>query len=255
MHEIATHQTICCSKCGEKKLLTSDYFQADKQKSSGFRPDCKICRHAAHATKRPDSVALRNRRLIPQGKKFCSNCKTEKQLSEFHSRKNHSGGVSDRCKSCTSSYTRERRNKDKAAFDAASKEYRARNKDAVRERARVYQNKRRQIDHKFRFRSAVGRLVANFLKRRGKSKKKHSFFEAINYTKEDLVTHIERQFTKGMTWENYGSWHLDHIIPNSSFNYTSMNDDEFKECWSLSNLRPMWGLENLSKSNKILTLL
>lgn len=52
-----------------------------------------------------------------------------------------------------------------------------------------------------------------------------------------------------MTWDNYGSWHLDHVVPNASFNYASMDDQEFLSCWALSNLRPLWSEENLSKSD------
>jgi len=58
-----------------------------------------------------------------------------------------------------------------------------------------------------------------------------------------------------MTWENYGndkkSWSIDHIKPQSSFNYISVNDEEFKQCWALKNLQPLWHLENIKKSNKI----
>lgn len=53
-----------------------------------------------------------------------------------------------------------------------------------------------------------------------------------------------------MSWENYGEWHIDHIIPDSWFNYSSTEDDEFKKSWSLDNLQPMWGKENQSKGNK-----
>ena len=68
------------------------------------------------------------------------------------------------------------------------------------------------------------------------------------------MTHLEKQFLSGMTWDNYGDWHIDHIIPKSSFKYASFEDPEFRECWSLSNLRPLWGKENIQKSDKILFL-
>jgi hypothetical protein len=54
-----------------------------------------------------------------------------------------------------------------------------------------------------------------------------------------------------MTWENYGKWHIDHKRPIASFNFTSYEDPEFKECWALNNLQPMWAKENMSKGNKI----
>jgi hypothetical protein len=53
-----------------------------------------------------------------------------------------------------------------------------------------------------------------------------------------------------MTWENYGEWHVDHIKPISSFTFETCEDEEFKICWSLDNLQPMWGIENIKKGNK-----
>jgi hypothetical protein len=66
------------------------------------------------------------------------------------------------------------------------------------------------------------------------------------------MKHLDAQLKDGMTWENYGEWHVDHKLPISSFTFTDMNDPEFKKCWSLENLQPLWELENLSKSNHIL---
>ena len=54
-----------------------------------------------------------------------------------------------------------------------------------------------------------------------------------------------------MSWNNYGKWHVDHIIPISSFKFESIHDVEFKKCWSLDNLQPLWGSENIIKSNKL----
>ena len=53
-----------------------------------------------------------------------------------------------------------------------------------------------------------------------------------------------------MTWDNYGEWHVDHIRPIS--NFTLIDDPEFKECWALSNLQPLWSIDNFSKSPRYL---
>jgi len=47
----------------------------------------------------------------------------------------------------------------------------------------------------------------------------------------------------------YGEWHIDHVVPKSLFVYETPSDDEFLACWSLANLRPMWGEANLEKSD------
>lgn len=82
-----------------------------------------------------------------------------------------------------------------------------------------------------------------------------SWAALVPYGIDDLRIHIERQFTKGMTWDNMGEWHLDHIVPVASFNFSSAEDDEFKACFALANLRPMWAKENQRKSAKRIFLI
>jgi len=80
----------------------------------------------------------------------------------------------------------------------------------------------------------------------------------LGYNRQDLINHIESQFESWMTWDNHGrspklgkpKWQLDHIKPKSSFNYTSMKDQDFIECWSLKNLKPIQARLNILKSNK-----
>jgi hypothetical protein len=89
----------------------------------------------------------------------------------------------------------------------------------------------------------------------GAGKKGRSWTSILPYTVEQLRVHIERQFKRDMSWDNMERWHIDHIIPRSSFSFTCTEDDEFKACWALSNLRPMWAKDNIKKHNKRLTLL
>ena len=67
---------------------------------------------------------------------------------------------------------------------------------------------------------------------------------------EEARRRIESQFTRGMTWENYGSfWTLDHIVPLSSFDLTDARQRMFVN--HISNLRPLNAKENIRKGNKI----
>lgn len=84
----------------------------------------------------------------------------------------------------------------------------------------------------------------------GKAKAGRSWKTFVDYSLEELMAHLERQFKPGMTWENKGDWHIDHIIPRSSFEYSSPDDPEFKKCWSLSNLQPLWAIDNIRKNAK-----
>jgi hypothetical protein len=76
----------------------------------------------------------------------------------------------------------------------------------------------------------------------------------VGYTLKTLIQHLEKRFTEGMSLSNHGKWHIDHIIPKTSFNYESTEDPDFKKCWALSNLQPLWASDNIKKSNKILTI-
>jgi hypothetical protein len=70
---------------------------------------------------------------------------------------------------------------------------------------------------------------------------------------EELKTHLEKQFKVGMTWDNWGEWHIDHIVPLSSFDLN--NRQQFLQAVNFSNLQPLWAEENLRKHNKVLNQL
>lgn len=100
-------------------------------------------------------------------------------------------------------------------------------------------------------RCVVSRSINQKLKNHGGSKN-GSILTALPYSIENLKKHLESKFEPGMSWENYGSWHIDHIRPDSSFKYDKMSDDQFLESWSLSNLQPLWAMDNFRKSKKVI---
>ncbi len=83
------------------------------------------------------------------------------------------------------------------------------------------------------------------------AKNGHCWELLVGYTLNDLMKHLEKQFQIGMTWKNYGNWHVDHKIPVSVFNYSKPEDIDFKRCWALKNLQPLWAGDNIRKSNKL----
>ena len=73
-------------------------------------------------------------------------------------------------------------------------------------------------------------------------------FRRLGYTSEDLRVHLERQFRRGMTWAKFmaGQIHIDHRVPLSAFN---LGDDlEFKAAWAMTNLQPLWAVDNVKKA-------
>jgi hypothetical protein len=130
------------------------------------------------------------------------------------------------------------------------KEYREKNVDKIRKTKRDYERNRKANDPLYKLISNFRTAIYQVLKE-NRVDKNQSYFDVLQYTPEQLIVHLEKQFTERITWENYGEWHVDHKQPISSFNIQEMGDSEFMKCWSLENLQPMWGEENIRKSNKI----
>lgn len=140
-------------------------------------------------------------------------------------------------------------NKDK--WKEYIKEYREKNKEKIKETKRNYEKTRKGNDPIYKlivnFRTAIYQVL-----KENKLNKNAHYFEILKYSPYELIEHLEKQFTDGMTWENYGEWHVDHKLPITYFNFDEIGDEEFMKCWSLQNLQPMWGKENIKKSNKII---
>ena len=131
------------------------------------------------------------------------------------------------------------------------KEYREKNIDNIRKTKRDYERNRKARDPLYKLISNFRTAIYQVLKESNVEKNKH-YFDILQYTPEQLITHLELKFKDTMTWDNYGEWHVDHKLPITHFNIQEMGDSEFMKCWSLDNLQPMWGDENIKKSNKLL---
>jgi hypothetical protein len=112
-------------------------------------------------------------------------------------------------------------------------------------RQREYERRKRRERPDFRVHSNMSKAIRNSLKDKGG----RSWEAILGYTTEQLMVHLERQFIRGMTWENYGPvWEVDHIVPKASFSFASQADEGFQRCWAISNLRPLWAEANRKKS-------
>lgn len=109
-----------------------------------------------------------------------------------------------------------------------------------------------------RYRSEMWRILKDLNEDKAKPT-----FDILGYSYTELMHHIEEGFTKSKwdgrewvedtnnySWENIGKWHIDHIRPVASFNYTTTECEDFKKCWVLSNLQPLWARDNMSKGDK-----
>ena len=115
------------------------------------------------------------------------------------------------------------------------------NPDKIKDRDRKKRNA-----PKGKLNSNVSRAIRKSLSVGGKNGRRWE--ELVGYSVSSLKKHLGRRFKPGMNWENYGTyWNIDHIIPQSAFNYERPEDIDFKRCWSLKNLQPLETHINFSK--------
>lgn len=76
---------------------------------------------------------------------------------------------------------------------------------------------------------------------------RHRFSETIGCTGAQFRAHIESLFSEGMTWENYGQWELDHLIPRSAFDLTDIA--QARACFNWQNVQPLWKSDNIKKGS------
>ena len=110
-----------------------------------------------------------------------------------------------------------------------------------------YMRNRKNQDPIFKLTNNIRKQMCSALRGTRKSAKT---LELIGCDIIGLKVHLESQFKDGMTWDNYGEWHVDHIIPCASFDFSEKGEQE--RCFHYSNLQPLWAGENQSKGSKIM---
>jgi len=143
--------------------------------------------------------------------KECKDCLDFKKWYEFYNNKSRKDGKDSRCKKCR--------------LDR--------------------QTLRLKIDNDFRLISNLRKRLYTALKGKRKSDTTKIL---VGCSIQELKIHLESQFKEGMTWNNYGKWHVDHIIPCAKFDF-SKEEDQHK-CFHYKNLQPLWAIDNILKSSK-----
>jgi hypothetical protein len=172
--------------------------------------------------------------------KRCSQCTEWKPLTQYTKETRRPDGLCYRCIICWKNYRNNHRDVDS--------EYRRNNREKVNTWRRTeLARKRENPDEKFiqkRIKENIARRMRFILRGTQKSQKT---CELLGCSPEEFKSHLESTFTEGMTWDNYGEWHIDHIIPCAAFDQT--DDTERMACWNRRNLRALWGQENMEKSD------
>jgi hypothetical protein len=162
--------------------------------------------------------------------KICNTCEVKKPLSAYRNNRK-------RCEECQNKI-RYKANKLKRQVDPVfNQEWKA--NDVKRKRRKEKENPMAGFIQKMRS------FIRKSIKRKGYTKKSKAYV-ILGGEWSIVKNHMESLFKEGMTWENYGEWHIDHIIPISS---GKTEEDVIKLC-HYSNLQPLWAKDNLLKSNK-----
>ncbi len=99
----------------------------------------------------------------------------------------------------------------------------------------------------FKLKKRLRSRLTDFFNKR-KYRKECKTKEIIGASFDIIKAHIESQFLLGMTWDNHGNWHIDHIIPLA---FAKTEDEAIKLC-HYTNLQPLWAIDNLKKGKNML---
>ena len=126
------------------------------------------------------------------------------------------------------------------------KKWKLNNKEKIRKTRREYEKNRLKTDPIFKIIRYQRRRMRAVLKGEFKCK---STIELLGCSAEYCWNHLEQQFKPGMTRDNYGLWHVDHILPCVSFDLS--NPKQQKKCFHYTNLQPLWAVDNMKKGAKL----
>lgn len=234
-----------CNKCNKTKPITE--FHNCASKKSGKMSHCKKCRNSYNRKKSleigHDVLYRRYRDLDPERHK-------EKSREYYKKNNEKIKANAKRHREMNPEKTKEKKKdeylRNRKKYISRAKSWSEKNKERRKEIAVSYA-RRFSSDPKNKPIIIARKMLSRVLNLTGKTKRTKTELE-LGYTKEELRRHIEKNFSDGMSWENHGSWHIDHIVPISEM--VSLGVECPKKINALSNLIPVWAFDNLSKGNR-----
>ena len=268
-----------CFTC--KNIKLKNLFGKNKQASDNLTSNCRECISKHDILKRRKNKEAKEscKIKIPSDQKRCSTCKNIKLKTEFNKRMSRSDGLYSLCKSCKSKKDKSYCDNNKQKLKVKQQEKYLRNRDKYLLQAKEHASKNKKSRNAYLIKyyntRPEAKLIKNlrnrtniFIKQAGVQKTSSSS-KLLGCTGKEAREYIESQFTKGMTWGNYGldGWTIDHILPCTSFNIA--DPDQQKLCFHYTNLRPLWNttaiaisygedfsyVGNIEKNNKIIPIL
>ena len=199
--------------------------------------------------------------------KKCSKCETIRPLTDYFNNAKSLDGKKAECKVCSKLRKKEFREKYPERVREQEKKTKENRKDSIkREQSEYFQKNKEKIykrhnewvknnpDKVKKYMTEQKRIAKNLrheLSRiyQGRTKfPKVELLELLGCSPEFYREYIQSKFSPGMSFDNYGEWHIDHIIPCSSFDMN--NHEQQKLCFHYSNTQPLWRIDNIRKSNR-----
>ena len=245
-----------CSNCNIEKELIEFSFRNDK---NIYRAECKECRKKKgneYSIKigKNSFKMLSIKNLLNEGLKKCPKCNIIKNINLFSNQSDKVGGKSSHCKVCANNkYINQkeiRKVQNKIRYEINKKEIIKKNNLYAKNNS-VKLNKwikNKKLENPlFKLRCNISSLISGSIKRNGYTKNSKTN-QILGCSFEDFKNYLQIQFKKGMSWENYGEWHLDHIYPIS----LAKDEEELIRLNHYTNFQPLWAKDNLQKGNKII---
>lgn len=236
-----------CNLCKTKKSLTEYLYVKNRHGKKAPHHQCNDCRKSEKRRLsgcNPKEVILN----LETNSKLCSICKNWKNFSEYHKNKNNAGGVASFCKVCAKIKSDAYYISKTEDIKKKNSEYYKDNKPKVFKRANERNKIRCKTDALFLLKRRCRSRIYDALRKKGWTKKR-KFSEYLGCSELEFKQHIENQFVDGMTWDHVfsGEIHIDHHYPLS---LAKTEEDVYRLC-HYSNLKPMWAVDNIRKSNKL----
>jgi hypothetical protein len=231
---MTTHKT--CRICQTLKIIEDFYVR--KSAKDGYRNECKDCLSNSHK--------IYYKKNLKKIKAYNKKNKSSQRL-----------------------YKKKYRNENKKYIQEYAKSYRELNREKIRGYKNNKKNKEKRnkqlkqrfkTDPVFKLRHYVASSIRDAMRRKNAYKNGQSSIKYLSYSIKELYGHLESKFEPWMNWKNWGvynpklwddndqstwKWQLDHIIPQEDLPYKTMEDENFKKCWALENLRPLSAKQNV----------
>lgn len=231
-----------CSQCGDPKPLTE--FYKYKRCKDGHVNRCKAC----YSDYRKQQYIENKEEIRTKQKEYNAAHRRENAVHQKKWREKHVAEL--KAKNLKYYYdNKDKINSNRKANRVVLLKRERAYREANRDKINRLQNKRRRTDPKVNLNHRVSLGILSSLK--AGAKKGRRWEKLTGYTVANLMGHLESLFQPGMSWDNFGEWHIDHIVPKAAFNFEAPEDPEFKQCWALENLQPLWAVDNLRKGAKL----